>query len=229
MSVKFNIRPDMTARQLLSEIKGRIAGENQVAVQEFERVLNSKGRNLPTLRIKVEKDSAIVQVVKSQQNKLGLLDAYSARTWLMGINDEGTYFAHELENIPKYTADMGELMDWVNRADEGFTERVQGDILLQFAPYSVMKKDGFIKVQITGDEKHFSPMTFEATALGNHDLVLPMGVHTYSNRSERYIVVTGHELTMVHPQHMMRTIQIPRGMAAVLAPQRGRADRQLVD
>ena len=228
MSVKFNIRPDMTAKQLLSEVKGRIAGENQVAVQEFERALNSKGRNLPTLRIKVEKDSALVQVVRSQQNKLGLLDAYSARTWLMGVNDEGTYYAHELQNIPKYTADMGELMDWVNRADEGFTERVQGDILVQFAP---CKPEGgmahdWLNVTLNGEKRRFSAL-FENTDMGNHEVIIPMGGNVYHFQS--YMAVTGTEFTIVHPQHAMRTVQIPRGMAAVLAPQRGRTDRQLVD
>ena len=61
--------------------------------------------------------------------------------FLCGINDDDhLYFLHPLYDIPnrlihtaKIDDNLKQILDWVNRTDEGYEGRLQGDIIYQFS------------------------------------------------------------------------------------------------
>ena len=59
--------------------------------------------------------------------------------FLMGINEDDNdqkYFIHPLWLIPDILVskkDLKKILEWVNRVDEGYEGRIQGDIIYQFA------------------------------------------------------------------------------------------------
>src|SRR3990172_2794834 len=61
--------------------------------------------------------------------------------YFCGINDEHKYFIRPLKNFPfeKYkgnlTPTIEDIANWVNRVDEGFDTRVQGDVLAKFVHF----------------------------------------------------------------------------------------------
>lgn len=50
-----------------------------------------------------------------------------------GINDEGKYFIRPIKEFPwTEKPKLEEIADWVDRKDDGFERRVQGDVLIKF-------------------------------------------------------------------------------------------------
>jgi hypothetical protein len=71
-------------------------------------------------------------------NKKHIPVRFSIDYFLMGINeddDDQKYFIHPLRLIPILVLKMElkEILEWVNRVDEGYEGRIQGDIIYQFA------------------------------------------------------------------------------------------------
>lgn len=58
--------------------------------------------------------------------------------YISGLNDEGRYFIRPLKNFPfeKYVGNqkptIEDIVNWMNRSDEGFDTRIQGDVLAKF-------------------------------------------------------------------------------------------------
>jgi len=220
--VKFSLRDGMTPEQLLSAVKGKISGETQQAALSFEESLTKENVSVTVKTDKV-RETAVVRILTSTTDSLSL-PTYIEETYLVGINDEGFYYVHELIDIPPTIKTIEELLSWVNRADQGFAERVQGDILLQFIRKPEIKDDyggKFISnLQIpNGISSDFYQVDGDAM-LGNHKILTDGEVF---RNYENFFIVIGETLTLQHPQHGIKTITIPKGTAALLAPQRGRA------
>lgn len=68
-----------------------------------------------------------------------------------GINDEGKYFIRPLKNFPfkNYKGNqkptIEDIADWVNRIDEHFDVRVQGDVLAKFIHIKDMKRENDVE------------------------------------------------------------------------------------
>lgn len=157
-------------------------------------------------------------------------------SYVLGINDEGQYFAHEIEDVPRSVKNMSQLLNWMNRVDEGYTHRVQGDILLQFVGYEhAPKSDAEVLTSgpVAGLEFYVNE---DSTALlsrriGNHEIITPtdgFARERWTQQGQVWIV-SGRQFVMLHPQHATRTVNIPKGMVAVLNAQRGRADQRMAD
>jgi hypothetical protein len=145
----------------------------------------------------------------------------------MGINDEGEYYAHEVQNVPSQVRNMAQLLDWMNRLDEGYTHRVQGDILLQFVRCEAAEGTDAKRLvggPLDGREIYVdTPSRDFEQRIGNHQIIVPAegAVREVWTQEGRVWTVSAQELVMLHPQHQMRTVQIPRGTVAILAAQRG--------
>ena len=222
--VKFSLRDGMTPEQLLSAVKGKISGETQQAALSFEESLTKENVSVTVKTDKV-RETAVVRILTSTTDSLSL-PTYIEETYLVGINDEGFYYVHELTGIPPNIKTIEELLSWVNRADQGFAERIQGDILLQFIKKPEIKEDYGRKflsnLQIpSGISSDFYKLhEDENVMLGNHKILTDGEVF---RNYENFFIIVGETLTLQHPQHGIKTITIPKGTAALLAPQRGRA------
>jgi hypothetical protein len=146
--------------------------------------------------------------------------------FLAGINDEGRYFLHEFDpNQGAPTANLEDLVLWMNRAGEGFTKRVQGDVLLQFVqpqPFFNQGNPRGSPIPLRLGNQVFQFIDYQLTPselrLGNHRL-------TSDGRQAMigtYVVISATEFVLQHPQHGIVTERIPKGHFAVLAPQMGR-------
>ena len=235
LAVVFNLREGMSAKDLLFEIRGKIAGENQGQILQFEAQLRETKKSIPTLSIKVdnENQTAIIRVTPTKVDGLGLPEYGVSKNYVMGISDEGKYFAHEIEGVPARVHSMGALVDWMNRVDEGFTQRVQGDMLLQFVPL----RQGAPEDE--PDEIYLSHRPVlsafarekEAAVFGNHRILTPKGTRVGSSFHDgvEYLVLQGQQFIMLHPEHGMKQVRIPFNHAAVVTYQRGRAGQNPVD
>lgn len=240
--IKFGIKPGFSAQDLLSEISNRVSGETQEQIEVLEKELKSKGAMIDSY-IDPVRGYALVRIqVKGKDifkfPTLGYL------YYLLGINDEGLYFAHEIDAslVPRFKG-MESLLDWVNRTDEGFCERVQGDILLQYIKPQYLFNDLRGKISNLDDpgtmifREPQNEIDFRIPNMGvfrvrveNTLTNLDIGNHRII--SERawsqavgdafVIAVMDREFKVQHPQHGITTIQVPKGHAAILTHQRGR-------
>ena len=195
-----------------------------------------------------------VKKISDSQNKESFRIRYTQRMFVAGINDEGYYFIHPLDTywrfketglqgapIANYEIDtdanprddnLRTLVDWMNRTYDGFTGRLQGDVLYKMVPMepTVSKLFHHINLSIF-DKEHSvsisSKSSFVVEDLGRHKVHC---IGTISNEKitnngheiARYWIVEADKIVLTHPEHKTREIEIPAGHLMVIAAQDGR-------
>ena len=146
--VKFNIREGMTDDELINEIKGRVSGETSAQMVDFYHTADLVAAgfvSLPKFKVELVGESMVMEAkmnqyavilknILTQENGKPKLEQHY---FIIGINDEGQYFIHSLrgfaqEQLTQVRKNFDKLMLWVNREDQGFTERLQGDLMVQY-------------------------------------------------------------------------------------------------
>ena len=247
--VKFNLDVGMSPAEIRNELGGKISGETRGETALIFRKEDSlKINNEPDLVVeKVDKIREYALMSKQSYDQWSegwdekakhdiLKEGIRKHSYLVGISDEGMYFAHELDTREfarggsPQEMNLEDLVAWVNRADDGFCRRVQGDILIQYqAPplvivevrqYGMNSADYIIYTAGLGTfnfRMHDRPQRM--ISLGNHkissDGVIWQAGHVV-------IVVGASTLLVQHPEHGEVREQIPKDHIVLLAGQRGR-------
>ncbi len=246
----FGLRKGMRYKEIYKELHYRVSGETTEEVMEFFRDdtdIETKNTMHDMNKI-FGKDSIIHSplevindngkfaiILKSTLSTLGSgtksISRSNERKYISGINDEGEYFIHSLFNYHGGSGSIDDVLDWINRKDEGFSERLQGDILLKFVPYSDVGNDNkylignpdeshdYVLVHPNHRTEHQSQLTIE---LGRHILLIRNIIHQSSVGGGRYFVIESDRIEIVHPEHKKTIREIPEGHFAVIANQKGR-------
>jgi len=121
---EFKLRVGMRDLDVLRELKGKVSGETK---QETVKLLApSVGSEMAHFEIlQATEEYAILR------KWIGEPKPFVEEYYLSGISDEGKYFMRQL-SAEAITKPMDELLQWINRNDELFAIRIQGDVLLQF-------------------------------------------------------------------------------------------------
>lgn len=142
------------------------------------------------------------------------------RYFLAGINDEGYYFIHRLDGfeeqflVTNRFPTMKQVLAWVNREDQGYFGRIQGDMVYKYMHVNE-------RHQRTSNE-------FCKVVLGRH--MITSDQIAFDNTTKTILVWhndnngTGARADAVisHPEHGVKTIEIPRNHQLVITGQRGR-------
>lgn len=187
--------------------------------------------------------------------ELCLCNKATSRLFLAGINDENRYFLRPLDALPdeKLDGSIELIIDWVNRADQGF-RRLQGDLLIKFYPYEGNKSKidgcatsaryrvpsivdmpnlaknerGEVWSDSTNLSSRLSPSQFN---LGDHLITAHGGkafvVPSFASAVPEPVIAEGSSITLEHPEHKTVDEQIPQGHYAVITSQRGRMPIQM--
>lgn len=138
--------------------------------------------------------------------------------YLAGINDEGYYFIHRLDGfeeqflVTNRFPTMKTILAWVNREDQGYFGRIQGDMVYKFAHRS--------------ERLHFTSREFCKVYLGSHQITADAIV--FDNNSKTVLVWNDEsngahsQAVLYHREHGVKTIDIPRHHQIVITGQRGR-------
>lgn len=240
--MEFKLKKGMTEQEILGELKGKVSGETR---QEAQLLLKPQIANAKAYFEVLEANSTYGIIRKYTQTKESTSEYY-----LTGINDEGKYFMRQLGE-EAISRPLDQLMDWVNKTDEGFSMRLQGDVLLKFLHYHnrrhpILPQDSplsrFRAIELldrltearTRQMLLFQGFTYSTgnwSVLGRMDqriTELALGNHILSSdgyifyQGGDYIVVDANELTLQHYEHQIKMQPIPREHFAVLTGQRGR-------
>lgn len=249
----FNLRVGMTNHEVYAELHRKTAGETEQEVKFLlspdhsegvktlvKRAIDIFGVNMIGPALEVVEANERYAVIK--KTRLYNYDGDLRKDiiyYLTGINDEGYYFVHAIEDptlpdegtMPKGdTHHLERLVDYINRTADGF-KRLQGDVLYKFQ-YIDSSADNiyepYYKVRLTENVNTSRPKykltrpldepVLEPIQLGNH-LIYHTG-HTWGQ--DGYEIILGTKVIMKHPQHKDVTLDIPRGHAAILTHQRSR-------
>lgn len=137
MESKFNLKEGMSDEILWNELTNvGISGETKQEVQGFKEpgkdYYKKTGKPLHQVLMANTKYAVIRKNNVTIDPLGGISDNFSY--YLCGINDEGQYFVRPLFTLPRFpeTPNLQQVVDWVNRKDQGFLDRVQGDVLIKF-------------------------------------------------------------------------------------------------
>ena len=127
--IQFNLKNGMKDSEIYSELMGKIQGESLEQVQAFYYPKDNPTITKPEPLHQVIKSNGKYAIIKKNWDVMGFTKYY-----ISGINDEGTYFVHEL---PKYAdvekLSLEEILADINLQESEF-ERIQGDLLIKFYP-----------------------------------------------------------------------------------------------
>lgn len=172
--------------------------------------------------------------------------------YFCGISDEHKYFIRPMKNVP-FTSKptIEEVADWVNRIDDGFDLRIQGDVLGRFIKLKdVTITDGRNKVRdvfslIRQKEYDTTKSIFQDIRLqagsyytityNNHnfdkitDKPIRLGNHklfvegeVFVSKEIPFLCIIADSLILQHREHQIKELKIPNDSAVILAAQRGR-------
>jgi hypothetical protein len=171
--------------------------------------------------------------------------AHNTRDYIAGINDEGRYFVHPIDriyNASKNVYDFEEMINYLNRTDQGFSKRIQGDLLLQFIPITRetrhytegdyrmhyespgrnwnLRYDADVRIFVSREGVDVRDLP-KSISLGNHTVSTDGLVLPTKNR-DYLIVDCGSQVVIQHPQHGIVVENIPKHHYALITGQRGR-------
>jgi len=132
-TIKFNLKEGMTDSLIYNELHGKIQGESTQQVQDFLYPSNLNNKDIPRP----------LHIILKSNNEYALIRKNSSfitakQYYLSGINDEGTYFVHELPTIKDIeNIELEHIVNDVNLGDYEF-ERIQGDILVKFFSFETI-------------------------------------------------------------------------------------------
>lgn len=230
--VRFGLEVGMSDSKIWNELyKIGISGETTEEVQVFKEpnLYHRTYENIPLHNVIMsnEKYAIIGKSYVYEDQFRGLHEDWTY--YLCGINDEHKYFIRPITGFEsKYNhATIQEVVDWVNREDEDFIRRVQGDILIKYIDMKSIQgnKDHlpsmFIKAGKLDNHVHFfMQVNSNPINLGNHKLFCDGSVYTC--RDLPFLILRGESFMLKHREHEFVNEQIPEGKMVVLAPQRGR-------
>lgn len=256
---EFKLKVGMKYPEIYQELHNNVSGETSEEIQVFYTdmsELQAKNRIVQINRMfgdgKVGYDSH--KVILSDNN-YAIIEKNSVTTsggsvrkrkpeyYIAGINDEDMYFVHPVANW-RGQLSIKNILDYINRTDEGFTERLQGDILLQFKPYKVgsnrielgkrrriygFEDDELIAAYPNPTNRTAPPSDDLTIELGRHTLLVKNTAKTYTTNDGTYVVVESDSIEIMHPEHKKTVREIPKGHYAILANQRGRREPQRFD
>ena len=221
MTIKFNLNTDMTSKEIIKELHDRTSGETKQELEEFFKPIDEVNFNIPSHNVVMQNEEYAI-IAKSLQSKTPFSHfTLNYEYWIAGINDEGKYFCHPLrEYIGK--PNLESILEWVNRADEGFSKRLQGDVLLQFA-----KPEHYDEIDERNRRYQFRVGNISLDVQTYPQSQINLGNHKLSTdgtviQNGDYFFVNGSNLVLQHPQHGMIEEKIPKDHWAILTNQRGR-------
>lgn len=130
----------MTYDELVAELHNKVSGETSQELVEFFHRDNTTQRKSHDI---IMDDGEYALILSYQYNEGLVGEQYTKAYWIAGINDEQRYFVHRLEGIPESKLrHIQDIVSWMNRTDEGFVKRLQGDILIRFIANSQIWIDG---------------------------------------------------------------------------------------
>jgi hypothetical protein len=140
----FAIKKGMSDEILWNEIdKIGVSGESKQEVVSFKKPEKEhvQLRNQPLHNVIMSNEQyAIIRKIHTTTDSLGgVTDKYLY--YLCGINDEDQYFIRPLIKVPKTVRTIDEIVDWVNRKEQGFTDRLQGDVVFKFVDLMPKKEE----------------------------------------------------------------------------------------
>lgn len=229
----FNLREGMKDKELWNELhKVGISGETTQEVQVFKEpeLYHLKYENIPLHNVVMDNSRyAIIGKSYVYEDYFGGLN----ETWkyyLAGINDEHKYFIRPIDGFhtDNHPVQIQDVVDWVNRVDEGFVKRIQGDILVKYVDEDKIilpKDDDLARYQHITHFARYKKNTYQYVReqpieLGNHKLFFDGQVYIGRDTSE--IIIKAESVMIKHREHQFVNETIPVGQCAVLAPQRGR-------
>lgn len=251
----FNLQVGMKFPEIYKELHGRVSGETSNEVQEFYKDLTDTGvlkkiadtnRMFGGNRIKYDSHEVVTangQYAIIQKNRVtsytGSIRKSESEHYIAGINDEQQYFIHQISSLHR-PLDIESVLKHINRAEEGFTERLQGDILLKFVPYKDTPHFYTLGENRLPYAREKHPVTAyinpaHRTAEPDQEFTIELGRHTLlvKNRAKReetetgvYVVVESDLIEIMHPEHKKTVREIPEGHFAVLANQLGRPNNK---
>lgn len=247
-AIKFNLKKGMKDGVLLKALQGKISGETRQEIQQFmcRSTENETTHEILLVEdkyaiiLKRELKNIVIPMMPPQRKEIHntstrvfspVLPKICKETtytiektepmneyYLAGINDEGYYFIHPLEGFEAHFIaqnrfpTMKEVLAWVNREDEGYFGRIQGDMVYKY-------------VHINENYYGTSPM-FCKVILGRHTITADRII--FNNRTKTVIVDNDQsdgalsQVVIHHPEHGVKTIDLPRHHQLIITGQRGR-------
>jgi hypothetical protein len=262
---KFNLVKGMTYNEIYNELHCHVSGETTQELVTFFNDETSKSTKKTIEKMQeifgdsvsysshevIDNDEKYAVILKSTYESTGnTVIRKKAIKYISGINDEELYFVHPINQYDG-DDDVKQMLNWINRMDEGFTERLQGDILLKFIPYPEEEKihqlgeltateynytKGYSETKtknkgVLVNKKHriTKPKDKLTIELGRHILLVRNTAVDVQTNNGTYVVVESDMIQIMHPEHKMTTRTIPEGHYALLANQRGRSQPQKFD
>jgi hypothetical protein len=231
-SIIFSLEVGMNDERIWEELyKIGISGETTEEVKVFKEpyLYHKTDQNIPLHNV-IMSNKKYAIIGKSYIYEDQFRGMHKEWTYyLCGINDEHKYFIRPIAGFEsKYNhATIQEVVDWVNREDEFFIKRVQGDILIKYIDMENIVGNRehvnsmFIE-DLIGDDKRYFFMQVNSNPinLGNHKLFCDGTVYTC--RELPFLILRGESFMLKHREHSFVNEEISKGKMVVLAPQRGR-------
>lgn len=229
----FNLQKDMTDETLWKELNRiGISGETTQEIVEFRKpkLYHKQYEGIPLHNgiMSNEKYAIIGKSYVFDDIFRGLNESWEY--YLAGLNDEGKYFIRPIKgfNTTKRPVTIQDVVDWINRKDEGFEKRIQGDVLIKYLDLKPLKvgerntfdTDNLIPHRAQYYEHHYQLTTTQPVNLGNHKLFCDGEIYIGMTDSE--ILLKAESFMLKHSEHKFVNEQIPKNQIAILAPQRGR-------
>lgn len=150
---KFGLRGTMTNDEIVAELHGRVSGETAEEIAPFfsKPLAGLEWRDAQQAeRLVLEEDgehALLARFSRTLDPILGKFPVDKVEYWLSGVTDEGTYFLHPITQRPVTRSGLvaptlDAIVAWVNRTDQGFSGRVQGDMLIKFEAHPVQTFGG---------------------------------------------------------------------------------------
>jgi len=149
----FDLKAGMKDEQVINTLRGYVSGETAQEIQSFfqttkmdksatelyktyAEIAHPEFRDFNIVAADVDRRYALIEKTSHMIGRTTM--SQTKFYFLTGINDDDKYFVHPLFDVPQelldhaYTGNIRPLTDWVDRIDEGFDRRIQGDILIQY-------------------------------------------------------------------------------------------------
>ena len=151
--IEFDLKKGMSGADIVRVLHGRVSGESAMEVKPFfedselqftesdplEREVVESNDDY-ALVVRRKKEHATINTDEGKPHKSKEI-TFRMSKYMSGVNDEGKYFLHGIDMIPATIPDNIEAInDWMNRVDQGYVTRIQGDILCQYLLSSQVPK-----------------------------------------------------------------------------------------
>jgi len=237
--MRFELKTGQKDEEIYGVINGKISGEASQQIQEFYYPKDVEFKDRPKVLHEVTDSNEKYAIIVKTPNMLS-----QGATYLTGVNDEESYFVHEIPDELKAKT-LDEIVKEINREDEGY-ERIQGDVLVQTIRISefenlergIPEKEGWFHKRIDPSSLYPRSFTYKGeeyrsqeyfnTIFQSHEVIIDIGkifrhhewAETNKPEVEKYIIL-GENVTLNHNEHTQKTIKIPKACGLLLQAQVG--------